>query len=490
MESNARRAPRVAIVGGGMSGMGLADRLSEEGLDDFVIYEKADRFGGTWRENTYPGVACDVPSAYYSYSHAQNPDWSHVFAGGEEIQRYFETFAAERDLQHRTRFGIEVLAATWSGDHWALDLSDGSRDVADILVSATGVVHQIAMPDIDGLRTFEGAMFHSARWDHGVAIDGQRVGLIGSGSTGAQILTAVAGRAARLTVFQRTPQWVLSWGNPEIPGWVRRALGRFGPLRNAYRRLVQIWFEHTFGAAVLKPGLRRDIVRWAARWNLGQVRDPELRRALTPDYEPMCRRLVLCDGYYDAIQRDDVALVTDGIVRVEPRGVRTADGRLHELDVLVLATGFDAHAFTRPIMVTGLDGRTLDEEWADGARGHRTVALAGFPNFFMLLGPHSPFGNQSQIMVAETQTRYIVEWAARFARGEWGPSAPSRQAMDAFNRAVRDELRSTDNIWSTGCRSWYLGDDGVPEVWPWSAKAHRTMLATVDPSEWEPVPAS
>jgi cation diffusion facilitator CzcD-associated flavoprotein CzcO len=468
-----------------MSGICIAAMLRDAGVDTVTLYEKSDRLGGTWRDNTYPGVACDVPSHYYSFSFAPNPDWSRIYSSGGEIWAYLEDVARLHRVTERVRFGVEVTGAEWAGGHWRVELSTGETVPADFLVAATGVVHHIREPDLPGLESFAGARFHSARWDHSVPVDGARVGLVGSGSTGVQITGALAGRAAPLTLFQRTPQWVLPATNPRVPDRLRGLLRRFPAVNRATYRLVQSLVEHTLFEAVLKPGLRRRAVELACERNLRKVADPALRAKLTPDDQPMCRRLIVAPDYYEAVQRDDVHVVTERIERVEPAGVRTVDGTLHELDVLVLATGFDPHAFMRPMNLTGLDGRTLAEEWAKGARGYRSIALPGFPNFFMLLGPHSPFGNQSQITVAETQARHALGWIERWRRGELDSASPTDAAAERFNRQVRAALSVPGTVWVTGCNSWYLGDDGLPELWPWSAARHREVLAAPVDDDWE-----
>lgn len=476
--SAAPRTPTVAIVGAGMSGLCMGMGLKKAGIDSFTIYEKADRVGGTWRENTYPGLQCDVPSLLYQYSFETNPDWSKTFSPGGEIWRYLDRVADRHDLRSHIEFGKEVVDARFEAGagttgRWRIRTSDGAESTADFLVSACGVLHHPRVPDIEGLDSFEGTAFHSARWDHSVDLRGKRVGVVGTGSTGVQIVGAVAEAAGRLTLFQRTAQWVLPMPNlPSSP--VSRALQRrFPVLSRLGRRWTQALFE-LFAVALVRPGWQRSFVSWACRRNLRRVKDPELRRGLTPDYQPMCKRLVLSNGFYKAMQRDNVALVTDAIDHVEPRGVVTVDGTLHELDVLVLATGFDAHAYMRPLELTGPDGLTLSEAWSDGRRAYRTVAVPGFPNFFMLLGPHSPVGNVSLITVAETQARYVMRWIDLWRKGKVATMAPTAEATARFNEELRGALPST--VWVTGCRSWYLDEHGDPELWPWSQARHRDAL--------------
>ena len=477
------RAPlRVAIVGAGMSGLCMLHTLRAAGHEDVVVYEKASELGGTWRENRYPGLTCDVPSRFYSYSFAPNPGWSRAFAPGREIQAYFLRTAERLGLRPHLRLGAEVTDANWQDGRWQLRTVAGEEDVADVLVTATGVLHHPKLPAIPGLDTFAGTAVHSARWDPSLDLSGKRVGVVGTGSTGVQITAALAGRVGHFTLFQRTAQWVLPVPNRRYLRSTRWVFRRVPALSGLAHRGYQALLEAILGVAVVRPGWQRTAVSALARANLRvMVRDRDLRRRLTPDYAPLCKRLVMSAGFYPALQRDRAELVTEAIARVEPRGVVTADGRLHELDVLILATGFDAHAYLRPMRVTGEDGVTLEQAWAAGPRAYRTVALPGFPNLFTLMGPHSPVGNQSLIAVAEAQAGYVLRWIERLER-QGGHASPRADATDAYNAALREAAPRT--IWASGCTSWYLDADGVPEVWPWTPARHRAMLREPEPGDF------
>jgi cation diffusion facilitator CzcD-associated flavoprotein CzcO len=470
----AGRDVRIGIVGAGMSGLCMAATLRAAGIGNFRVLEKAGEVGGTWRENTYPGLSCDVPARFYSYSFAPNAGWTSRFASGAEIQRYFVRIADRLDLRRHISFGTEVVSARWTGDRWHVRTSDGGADTFDVLIAATGVLHHPRLPDIPGLDTFAGPAFHSARWDHSVPLDGRTIAVIGTGSTGVQITTALAERAGRLLVFQRTAQWIMP-----IPDWryaplSRAVLGRLPALNRLSYRFYQRVMEATFGHATVRPGPRRAVISGICRLHLRLgVRDPELRRRLEPPYQPMCKRLIMSAGYYRAMQRPTVELVTDRIDHVEPAGI-LAGGRRYEPDAIVLATGFDAHAFVRPMRLIGEDGHTLDESWRRGPRAYRTVAVPGFPNFFMLIGPHSPIGNHSLIAIAETQADYVLRWIGELRSGRLRHAAPTPAATEEFNAALREAL--PDTVWATGCTSWYLDADGRPELWPWSPARHRAML--------------
>jgi cation diffusion facilitator CzcD-associated flavoprotein CzcO len=472
-----------------MSGICVAHRLRSSGIEDLVLYEKAGQVGGTWRENTYPGLTCDVPSRFYSYSFAPNPDWTRTYARGPEIQRYFTGMAEKLGVRPNIRFDSEVVGARWEEGRWRLRTCDGTEDVADVLISATGVLHHPRHPDIPGLETFEGAAFHSARWDHSVPLAGRRIAVVGTGSTGVQIVSELAGVAERLLVFQRTAQWILPLGNRRYSRLSRWALRRFPALNRLSYRFYQRQLELILGGATTAPGWQRSLIGAICRANLRfGVRDPQLRRRLTPDYQPMCKRLVMSAGFYPAMQRPGVELVTEGIERAEPRGLVTRDGRLHEIDVLVMATGFDAHAYLRPVELVGEDGRTLEEAWAQRPHAYRTVALPGFPNFFMMMGPHSPIGNHSLVAVAETQAKYIAWWVEQLREGRIARAAPTAEATARFNDEMRRAMPST--VWATGCSSWYLGPDGLPELWPWTPARHRALLREPATADYEITPAA
>ena len=472
-----QRQPAVAIIGAGMSGICAAIALQRAGIHDVTIYEKASRVGGTWRENTYPGLTCDVPSRVYQYTFATNPDWSRFFSAGTEIQAYLADVAERSGLNRRIHFGEEVVSAEFDGRQWIVHTKRGKTSRVDFLITATGVLHHPKVPDIRGLEDFSGSAFHSARWDHSVELRGKRVAVVGTGSTGVQLITGLTGTPARLSLFQRTAQWVLPAPNPRYRRLTHASHRRFPWLSRAAYQTYQAGFAVLAGA-VTKPGWQRKLFAVACRAHLRTVRDPQLRQELTPDYTPGCKRMVVSGQFYRAIQRDDVELVTSDIDHVEPRGIVTMDGRLHELDVIVLATGFDAHAFMRPMQVTGRDGLRLDDAWQDGPHAFETVAMPGFPNFFMLLGPHSPVGNFPLTAVAESQSDHIVRWIRRWQRCEFETIEPTPAATEDYNSRLRAAMPQT--VWVTGCQSWYLGKNGLPELWPFTPAQHRSMLANPD----------
>ena len=474
------RDPRICIIGAGMSGLLMAIRLKEAGIEDFRIYEKAASVGGTWRENTYPGLTCDVPSFFYSYSFEPNADWTHRFPPGPEILTYFQRVAEKYDLLKYISFGQEVESARWEDGAWSIETASGEKTTADVLIAACGPLHKKHYPQIDGIESFEGAIFHSAAWDHDVELAGKRIGVVGTGSSAVQMMAPLSKVASHLTMFQRTAQWIVPLGNKAYSRRWRR-LNRLFPILGKLTRMYYQRMYESFSIAVVKDGVRRRTIAKQCRNNLASVEAPELRRKLTPDYEPMCKRLIMSRDFYPTLTKEHVELVTEGIDHVEARGVVTRDGRLHELDVLVLATGFDTHAWGVDSVV-GEDGLSLEEAWAQGTRAYRSVAIPGFPNFFMLVGPNSPIGNISLIDVSEVQADYIMKCIRLLRKGEVRSLAPTAEATRAFHERLLEAMK--DTVWVTGCSSWYLDDDGVPILWPWTARRFHKEMRHPDFGEW------
>lgn len=456
-------AVRVAVIGAGMAGILSAIKLTERGFG-CVVFEKAERVGGTWRENTYPGLSCDVPAHSYTYSFARNPDWSHRYASGPEIQRYFERVADEHDVLRHVRFGDEVTQLSFVDGRWHLRTAAGHHDTFDAVIAATGVLHHPNVARFEGIETFAGASFHSARWDHSVPLDGRRVGVIGTGSTAVQITSALVPRVERFDLYQRTAQWVLPAPNPAYSDEEKAAF-RADPaaFEQLIGELASALNDRTANAVIdVDSPLLAEIER-RCQEHLDTVRDPDLRRRLTPTYRAMCKRLIVSPDFYEAIQRPNAHLVTEPIERIEPDGVRTADGALHELDVLVLATGFKADRFVRPTVVQGRDGVELDDVWSDGPIAYLSVTVPGFPNFFMLNGPNGPVGNFSLIEIAERQLDYSLQLLEGIRRGEYREVSPTQEATRNFEAERREAAMHT--VWASGCNSWYLDKHGVPASW-------------------------
>jgi cyclohexanone monooxygenase len=465
--SRAGRQPRIAIIGAGMSGIAAVVKLEKAGYTDLTVFEKADRVGGTWRENTYPGLSCDVPSRWYCFSFALKADWKHRFSYGPDIQAYMEDVAREFGVTDRVLFNTTVTALNWEEPLWRLTTADGQEALFDIVISATGILHQPAYPDIAGLDSFRGACFHSARWDHSVDISGKRVGVIGTGSTACQIIGDITSRVKEMHVFQRTPHWLVPLPQKAYSARWSRTLALFPFLQRLTYHFYFQQLVRTFSAATVGNKLMQRLIDRTCRKHLEKgVPDPVLRQKLTPDYQATCKRLIFCSDYYPAISSDNARLVTEGITRVEPEGVRTDDGKLHEMDVLVLATGFNAAAFILPTKVTGENGADLEQRWHGSPRAHRAVAVPGFPNFWMLEGPTGPVGNLSLITISEHQVDYMISMLDKMKAEGLGAICARQSACDTYNEAMGEAIGQT--TWASGgCSSWYFDESGKPNLYPW-----------------------
>jgi cation diffusion facilitator CzcD-associated flavoprotein CzcO len=479
------RSPVVAIIGAGMSGLYMAARLKMAGIERFTVFEKAASVGGVWRDNHYPGLTCDVPSRYYSFHFELNPDWSSFFASHDEIWGYFDEVARKYGLMEHIRFGKDVESAEFVGGRWHLRTADGDEMDADFVITACGTLRRPHLPDIKGLESFAGPKFHSVDWDRSLDVTGKRIAIVGTGSTGVQLVGALAPVAGKLYHFQRTPQWIFPMPNRPYSTITRRILRRVPALN----RLSFHFWRRLYGTftsrLMVEEGIWRKIVVTGVRLNLRLgVRDPALRRRLTPTYPVGCKRIVMSAKFYRAIQRPTVEVVTDRIERVVPSGIVTADGVQRDVDMLVLATGFHAQSYVRPLRVIGQGGADLDAIWGDVPRAYQTIAQPHFPNFFMMSGPHNPLGNQAVTHSARLQSRYIMRWIRMYMDGVYDVAAPTAAAAQAFNDEI-DAAYPNDTVWASGCESYYLGKDGRPSVWPWRAERYVEMLANPAMGDFE-----
>jgi cation diffusion facilitator CzcD-associated flavoprotein CzcO len=476
---------QIAIIGAGFGGIGAAVRLRQAGFSDLTIFERADELGGVWRDNTYPGCACDVPSHLYSFSFAPNPGWSHSFSRQPEIWDYLRRVACEFGVLPHARFGQEVLAATWAEGRrrWLIETSRGAYE-AEFLVVGSGALSEPALPALPGLERFAGVSFHSARWDHGYDLAGRRVAVVGTGASAIQFIPAIQPQVGRLLVFQRTPPWILPRVERPIALAERRLFARFPPLQllrragiYAVRELLVTAFRH--------PRLMRwTLQRAAERFLERSVPDPALRARLTPRYAVGCKRILASNDYLPALQRPNVGLITERIVAVTPRGPVTEDGVEHEVDAIIFGTGFKVTAQPIAGKIRGRDGRTLAETWGASPQAHLGTTVAGFPNMFFLQGPNTGLGNTSVIYMIERQIEHMV-LALRHMR-ERGATAiePRPEAQAAFVAAVDRAMRGT--VWTDGgCASWYLDATGRNStLWPGYTWQFARRLRRFDPGEY------
>jgi cation diffusion facilitator CzcD-associated flavoprotein CzcO len=488
MNAPVLRRVHVVVIGAGHSGLCMGIRLKQAGIEDFVILEKATTLGGTWRDNTYPGASCDAPSFLYSFSFAQKTDWSRRFAWQPELLGYAAELAIRHGLLPHCRFGAEVRRIVYDEQQntWTLTCADDSWVVADFVVTGVGQLNRPAVPAIPGREAFAGPQFHSAQWDHSLDLTGKRVAVIGNAASAVQFVPQIAPQVARLTIFQRSANWLLPRKDRLYAPRTQRLLTRFPALAKLYHDAQ--WFY--FGEMQLTPLMKQvRLVQGLARRRAlahlrRQVRDPALRAKLVPDYPIGAKRVLFNDDYYPTLARENVQLVTDGIERIEPSGVRARTGELHAADVLVFATGFQSTDFLAPIEVFGRGGRNLREEWRGGAHAYLGVTVSGFPNFFMLYGPNTNLGHNSILVMIEAQVDYVVDALAKMKARAVRRIDVRRQVMDDYNRRLQQDLAKS--VWSTIGASWYkLADGTITNNWPHSTIRYRRLLREARLEDYE-----
>jgi cation diffusion facilitator CzcD-associated flavoprotein CzcO len=464
---------KIVIIGSGFSGIGMGIALKKSGVTDFVILEKTADLGGTWRDNRYPGCACDVPSPLYSFSFELNPSWTRLFAPQPEIWDYLRECAAKYGIDEHIRYDAKVEGAEWDDAErlWTVRTSDGNRYVAHAVVSGAGALHIPSYPRIPGLESFGGTAFHSSAWDHSCDLTGKRVAVIGTGASAIQFVPEVAKVAERLTVFQRTPPWIHPRPNVAIPGRTRSLLGAVPGAARALRYAVYWALETRALGFAADPRLMAPLEALARKHLDQQVADPALRARLTPDYTIGCKRILLSSDYYPALQRPNVEVVTEDIREIVPSGVVTAsggavDGAPREFDVIIYATGFRVTDAAVELNVTGRGGVKLADAWASGVEALRGITVPGFPNLFQLLGPNTGLGHTSVVFMVETQVQHVLS-CLRILSREKGATIEARDdALRRYNDGLQRRLRRA--VWTAGgCKSWYLDSGGVNRaIWP------------------------
>jgi cation diffusion facilitator CzcD-associated flavoprotein CzcO len=479
---------RFIIIGAGMAGILAAIKLREAGHTNVTIYEKADRIGGTWRDNRYPGLTCDVPAHAYTYEFAPNPEWSAYLVGGAEILAYFEKVVDDYGVRPLINFNAEIVRMAWQDDQWEVETAGGVVDHAHAVIACTGVLHFPKMPDIKGLDHFAGIAMHTALWDESVALEGKRIGIIGNGSTGIQMAVALGQADHEVVHFQRSPQWMMPYPNhvytEEDKARFRVSLDAINEIRYdpTYEANVQ---RFTTGITDIDGPEMTAIEDICRNWLEQAVADPVLRAKLTPNYRAACKRLIYSMDYYAAAQLPNVETIVCGIERIVPEGVIDNEGVLHKLDVLALATGFHTDRFIRPISVKGIGGRDIEDAWATRCQAYMAISIPDFPNFFLMNGPSSPVGNFSLIDVAEKQWRYIEQLLNRVGESNARGIVVSHAAHNAYE--ARRIKAAKASIFGSGCTSWYLDATGVPITWPWDYAAFAAAMVTPDFDAFEVV---
>jgi cation diffusion facilitator CzcD-associated flavoprotein CzcO len=475
---------QVAVIGTGFAGLGVAIRLKQDGVDDFVVLERAAEVGGTWRENHYPGCCCDVPSHVYSFSFELNPNWERGFAAQSEILDYLRHCAAKYGIRPHIRFEHEVTEAAWDDERkrWNIETSAGGV-TADVLVNGGGALSEPKAPDIPGVDGFAGTCFHSARWNHDHDLSGERVAVIGTGASSIQFVPAIQPDVKQLYLFQRTPPWVIPRWDHKITR-VEHALLKL-PFAPALVRVVLYWMLESRVWGFRNPWLMRVADR-VGRWHLKrQVSDPELRRKLLPDYVMGCKRILISDDYYPSLDEPNVEVVTDGIAEVREHSVVTEDGSEYEVDTMIFGTGFEV---TKPPIaqrIRGRDGRTLAEHWATSMAASKGTFVAGFPNFAMMTGPNTGLGHNSMVFMIESQLNYVMG-ALREMRERGARTLEVReQAVKAYGDELERQMEGT--VWTAGhCASWYLDDTGRnTTLWPSFSYRFRRQTKEFDVDSYE-----
>lgn len=481
--------PKIAIVGTGFGGLGLAIKLKQAGYKDITLFEKASDVGGVWRDNSYPGAACDVPSHLYSFSFEQDRGWANRYGKAEEIHRYLRHCADKYGIRPHIRFNTEIAGADFDEARgvWTLRTASGETFDANVMVSAVGQLNRPAHPKLKGLATFKGKAFHSACWDHTFDLSGKRVAVIGSGASAIQFVPEIAPQVAHLDLYQRSAPYVLPKPDREYP-IVEKTLFKKLPLlqtldrawQYSYHEFRQLGFTTYVNEMAVVEHLFNKHIREI-------VKDNKFRHRLTPDYPIGCKRILISNHWYKALIRPNVEVVSEDIAEVLPQGIKTQDGKLREVDAIIYGTGFAATDFLAPMQIKGLGGRELKQAWKDGAEAYLGLTVSGFPNLYMLYGPNTNLGHSSIVYMLESQINYIVD-AVKKLRGKGLRYLDLRSEVQSeFNREVQERMKRT--VWAQGCTSWYQTASGKnTNNWPGFTIEYRERTRRLDLGQYEQVP--
>jgi cation diffusion facilitator CzcD-associated flavoprotein CzcO len=478
-------APRILIVGAGIGGIAMAIELRNSGFDRITILEAAPNAGGTWHYNSYPGAACDVPSPLYSFSFAQRTDWTHMCSPQPAILRYLHEVAETHGVAPLIRYDSQVDACSWDSETsaWTVRTADGAEHVAEVLIIATGQLHRPVIPNVPGRDTFTGTAFHSARWNHDYDLRGKRVAVVGTGASAVQFVPEIAREVAQLTVYQRSGNWFLARRNKPYPPGVRLAIERI-PFLQPLLRTFFFHYGEILTAAIRHPNTFGKIVRArSAAFMKRKIKDPELRRKVWPDYTFGCKRVLFSSHFLPALTRPNVELVTDPVTEITPTGIRSADGKVREVDAIIWATGFATNDFMFPMEIFGRDGVSLRDAWAGGAHAHLGMTVPGFPSMFVLYGPNTNTSGGSIIWYLEQQAAYVRQ-ALELVRDRSARAIEVKaDAEAAFDRATQARFAGT--AW-TDCDSWYRNGEGrIVANWPGYMRDYRAAVAEVKESDFE-----
>ncbi|MBM9576872.1 NAD(P)/FAD-dependent oxidoreductase [Leptospira sp. 201903070] len=477
----------AVIVGTGFAGLGMGVRLKEKGIHSFVILEQADGVGGTWRDNHYPGAACDVQSHLYSFSFERNPNWSRMYGLQSEILEYLNHCADKYDLRPQIHFNTSAESAVFDerSGFWNVKASNGNTYKAKSLINGSGGLSRPVLPDVPGLKKFKGKMFHSARWDHSYDLKGKTVGVIGTGASAIQIVPAIQSEVKKLTLFQRTAPWVISKPDRAISGFERALFRFFPPAQWIFRFAIYWMLEFRVIAFTILPGLMKVLEFFAKGYLKKNVSDPVLRKKVTPSFTIGCKRVLISNEYYAALQKQNVDVVTSGIREVRENGVLTQDGVEHPLDALILATGFQAADAKAPFPVKGIGGLDLNEAWKNGAEAYLGTTVSGFPNMFLIVGPNTGLGHSSMVLMIESQINYALQCILSLNRKKLKFINVLKEAQDRYNEKIQSRLEKS--IWNTGgCMSWYRTKNGKnTTLWPGFTFEFRLKTKSVNFSHYE-----
>jgi cation diffusion facilitator CzcD-associated flavoprotein CzcO len=459
--------------------------LRREGYEEITVFERGERVGGVWNANTYPGIACDIPSHLYEFSFAPNPNWSRRYSPGSEIQAYMEGVARQHGVLERVRLGTEVTRASFdeARARWTLETTDGTQE-ADVLIPACGQLSVPKIPSIPGLEDFEGPAFHTAQWRHDVDLAGKQVAVIGTGCSSIQVVPSIQPEVSQLTVYQRSPGWTLPKMDFAYKPRTKRMFKRLPFLQKLDRAALFAFFDFAAAGMTRFPWILR-LFRIAGNRQITKaIDDPELRRKVTPTDAMGCKRIMLTDDWYPSLTRPNVDLVTDPIEAITPKGVRTADGVERPADVIALGTGFESHAFVAPMEIVGRDGQTLADAWGAVPKAYLGITVPGFPNMFMLYGPNTNGGSGSVIYTVEAASKHAIAALREMEQANARTVELGEQAAASFDRELREALAGS--VWHSGCTNWYVDEDGNdPSQWPWIWFTYNKRASRIEPGAYE-----